>query len=247
MRPRSGKERSFRAVPSWLLFAFGVTLVLQVALRGTAPAPHAAAQDLPDPPSLNALEILALGEPVGLAYALGLRLQTFDNQPGVSIPFARLDYPKVEKWLDAMLALDPRGQYAMMMATYLYAQVFTRPDKQREMSAFVYRHFVEAPDQRWQWLAHMTIMAKHRLHDLPLAIRYADAIHALATGPEVPAWARQMRIFLREDVGEVESARALLGGLLASGTVKDPREFRFLSERLKSMGSAENSTGVTKR
>jgi hypothetical protein len=54
-----------------------------------------------------------------------------------------------------------------------------------------------------------------------------------------------MHIFLREDVGELESARALLGGLLDSGTVTDPQEFRFLMERLKVM-DAENPTSSPK-
>jgi len=33
-----------------------------------------------------------------------------------------------------------------------------------------------------------------------------------------------MRIFILEDMGELESATVLLGGLLASGEVADPRE-----------------------
>ena len=55
-----------------------------------------------------------------------------------------------------------------------------------------------------------------------------------ATLPSVPHWAQQMHIFLREDMGEYETARVLLGGLLASGAVKDPHETRFLIERLSS-------------
>lgn len=189
---------------------------------------------------------LAGGDTAGAGYALSLYLQAFDNQPGISLPFASLDYGRVEAWLSTVLAVDPGTQYPLLMATHHYGQVLIRPDKQRRMAEYVYARFLEDPDGRWPWLAHMSIMAKHRLHDPRLAIRYADAIRDHARGATVPSWARQMHIFLREDIGEVESARALLGGLLDSGAITDPREFEFLSERLKSMESVGNSSPVTK-
>jgi hypothetical protein len=51
-----------------------------------------------------------------------------------------------------------------------------------------------------------------------------------------------MRIFILEDLGELESATVLLGGLLASGEVADEAEIRFLTERLEKMKSAEKSS-----
>ena len=87
-------------------------------------------------------------------------------------------------------------------------------------------------------------MAKHRLQDLPLALRFAQAIAEKAKG--APAWARQMHIFLLEDLGEYETARILLGGLLASGTVTDSHERVLLLERLERLKSVENSSGRTK-
>ena len=51
-----------------------------------------------------------------------------------------------------------------------------------------------------------------------------------------------MRIFLLEDMGELEAATVLLGGLLASGEVTDPAEVRFLSQRLAQLKSAEKSS-----
>lgn len=246
MLRRQTDERPVAALPRWIPALLAAAVFAQIAVRLAGPAPAASARELDTPPTLPYLRVLALGDPVGLSYGLGLRLQAFDNQPGISIPFADLDYSRVEAWLDAMLNLDPAGQYAMLMASHLYAQVYSRPDKARAMAEFVYRRFLEAPDTRWPWLAHMVIVAKHRLHDLPLAIRYADAIHDHASGPGVPSWARQMHIFLREDVGEVESARALLGGLLDSGQITDPNEFRFLADRLREMESVEKSTHMSK-
>jgi hypothetical protein len=42
-----------------------------------------------------------------------------------------------------------------------------------------------------------------------------------------------MQIFVLEDIGEIESAKVLIGGLLESGTITDPQELQFLMNRLK--------------
>ena len=83
-------------------------------------------------------------------------------------------------------------------------------------------------------------MAKHRLNDMPLALRYAEAVSRHAG--KAQGWARQMHIFLRADIGEREAATVLLGGLLASGEVSDPAELRFLSQRLEELKNAEKSS-----
>ena len=51
-----------------------------------------------------------------------------------------------------------------------------------------------------------------------------------------------MRIFILEDLGEIEAARVLMGGLLASGEVTEEKEIRFLTERLKSLEAAGKSS-----
>lgn len=242
MRLQRWSERPISDLPHWMLLLFSVALAIQIGGGWLRPAPRAAAVDLWIPPSEATLRILAFGDPIPLAQAMALNLQAFDNQPGVSIPFAALDYDRVEAWLGRILQLDPASQYPLLMASSLYAQVFQNPGKQRQMSEFVYREFLKDPDHRWSSLAHVAIMAKHRLKDLPLALRYADAIRDHAHGPGVPSWARQMHIFLREDMGEIEAAKIFLGGLLASGTVTDPHEKHFLTERFQALENAEKST-----
>jgi hypothetical protein len=97
---------------------------------------------------------------------------------------------------------------------------------------FVYQEFLRDPNRRWPWLAHVALLAKHRLHDLALARRYAAAIDRNTTDPSVPLWARQMEIFILEDMNELEAAKIMIGGLLQSGKINDPAELRFLEERL---------------
>jgi hypothetical protein len=51
----------------------------------------------------------------------------------------------------------------------------------------------------------------------------------------VPLWAKQMEIFILEDMNELEAAKVMLGGLLESGAVTDPGELRFLQQRLQEL------------
>lgn len=227
-------ERSLHAVPRTVLVIGALLFAAQIALRAAQPAPSARAEQLPVAPTLAQARLASLSEPVALAGLLALRLQSFDNQPGLSLPFASLDYRRVIGWLDLMLGLDPNAGYPLLMASHLYAQV-PDPAKQRAMLEFTYQQFFADPNRRWRWLAHAALMARHRLGDLPLALRYARALRDHAHGPDVPHWATQMSALLLADMGELEAARVELGGLLVSGAVRDPKERHFLTERLHAL------------
>ncbi len=229
-------ERTLRAVPPAVAALLAVAFALQLFWHGLQPAPAARAEALPPAPEIAGLRAASFGEPVAAAQLLLLYLQAFDNQPGISIPFRDLNYDRVTAWLDAALRLDPHSGYALMMASQLYGQV-SDAGKQRAMCEFVRARFIEAPDERWRWLAHCAIMAKHRLKDPQLALRYAADITGYAG--RASGWARQMQIFILEDMGETESAKVLLGGLLATGEVTDPSELHFLTERLQALESGE--------
>ena len=235
-------ERPLDAVPAWVRLLLGLALVAQCAMHSLKPAPGARAESLPEPPAARWLAAAGLGETLGVGQLAALYLQAFDNQPGISIPYAALDYGRVERWLALGLELDPRGAYPLMMASQLYSQV-PDPARQRRMCDFVHARFLEAPDLRWRWMAHCAIMAKHRLHDAALALRYASdiSVHAL----KASNWARQMRIFILEDLGEIESARVLLGGLLAQGEVQDPAEIRFLTGRLQDLQKSSETARMS--
>src|SRR6266436_3367938 len=237
-------ERPLARVPRLVLALLALGLAAQIALKASFPQPGAKAEDLAPAPSIAALRLASFGDPVALAKVLMLYLQAFDYRSGSKIPYRDLDYGRLEAWLARILELDPRGQYPLLAASRLYAEVPVEA-KQRSMLEFIYRQFLLDPNRRWPWLAHATAVAKHGLHDLPLALRYAQAIQRYAVADNVPLWAKQMEIFILEDMNELETARLIIGGYLQSGTVKDPAELRFLEERLKQLEarSAEKTSG----
>lgn len=234
MRTSTDPQRPVRAVPKPVLLALAAALALQLAWGRHLPPPQARARALDPPPALSTARLMDLGEPIATAQFLALTLQAFDNPPGISIPFRALDYPRVTGWLALVLGLDPQGQYPLILASHVYSQV-PDPARQRLMLDFVYREFFKDPGRRWPWLAHAALLARHRLHDLPLSLRYARAVADRATGKDVPHWARQMPIFILQDMGELEAAKIELGALLATGTVTDPREEHFLLGRYREL------------
>ena len=240
---RESEERTLHAVPFMVPLLLALALTLQIIVHAQQPTPKARAESLEPAPSANVLRVASFGESIVAAQFSVLYLQAFDNQPGISIPFRALDYNRVMSWLESALQLDPRSGYPLMMASQLYGQVNDEP-RQRMVCEFVHARFLDAPDLRWRWLAHCAIMAKHRLRDHTLALRSATDITRYAGAAS--GWARQMRIFILEDMGELGSAKVLLGGLLATGEVTDPSELHFLTERLKTLESAEKSAGTTK-
>ncbi len=224
-------ERSVYSVPRWVLILLLLSISLQLAVHSRLPASIASAEDLPSPPPYEFMRAMSFGEQPLLAKAVMLWLQSFDNQPGISIPFVALDYAKIIAWLELILALDPNAQYPLLAGSRIYGEV---PDKtkQRAMLEFVAREFRRNPNARWQWMAHAVFVAKHKIGDNALALRYARSLAEEAEGTQIPHWAQQMVIFVLEDMGELESAKVLLGGLLDSGKIIDPNEQWFLSKRL---------------
>jgi hypothetical protein len=228
------RARSVKFVPLPVLVLLAAGLCAQVAWHGTRPPPTATASDLPPAPSIDALRLTSLGDPVVMAKLLMLWLQAHDNQPGVSIPFRNLDYQRVADWLERILELDPLGQYPLLAASRVYAAVQDE-EKKRFILDFVYRKFFEDPDRRWPWLAHAAIVAKHRFEDLPLALKYAKAVSEHATGPGVPNWARDMPVVILEEMDELEAATVMAGYLLSSGRVTAEHEKRYLMEKLEEL------------
>ena len=232
--------RPIRSVPWPVLLMLAAALALQLGWQASRPAPRAVASALPAPPSLAALRLASLGDPLALSRLTMLYVQSYDEQAGLSIAWRTLDYATLELWLQRALELDPRSQYPLLAASEVYGAV-NDPLRQRLMLDFVYRQFSADPNRRWPWLAHAALVARHRLHDMALARRYAQAIRLQATGPDVPPWARELEVFMLEDMNELDSARQLIGALLHDGRIRDPHELQFLAARLDQLAAQQQA------
>ena len=231
--------RPLSAVPKRVLLLLAIGLSAQLGWHFSHPPLPPVAANLPQPPTLATLQLASFGEPIALSKMLLLYLQNFDDQPGVNAPFWHLDYPRITTWLGLTLQLDPPGQYPLFLASEVYGDIRDQA-KQRLMFEFVYHQFFINPNQRWRALAYAAIKAKHQLNDLPLAHRYAEAIRLNATAPEVPDWAKQMDIFILEDMGQYDNALSLLDALIQSGQVSNRGELELLQGRRDSIAAKVN-------
>ncbi|MBE3025768.1 hypothetical protein GQ37_000720 [Janthinobacterium sp. BJB1] len=228
--------RPWSAVPRRLCWLLAASLLLQLGWRLAQQQAPARARPLPAAPPAAVARLASLGEPLAMSKAMLLYLQSFEDQPGVSLRWRELDYERLAGWLDTAQTLDPRSRYALVAASEVYAGV-ADPARARRMLAFVAASFAADPGRRWPAMAQAVLLARHQLHDLPLALTYARALRRLATGPQVPPWAREMEAFILEDMDQLDSARLVIGGLIQSGQISDPHELAFLARRLDELAS----------
>jgi hypothetical protein len=210
-------------------------LSAQLAWQASRPSLSVELAEVPPAPRAEALRLAAFGEGPAAARLVALYLQSFDSRA--------YDASRVIGWLGAALALDPRAAYPLFSAARIYAET-PDPARCRAMLEFIHAEFLRDPDRRWPALAHAALLAKHRLHDLPLARRYAADLHRLVHAPGIPSWVSQMELFILEDMDELEAAKIMLGGLLASGKIRDPAEARFLKEQLDALEARSASKRV---
>lgn len=224
-------ERPVKDVPAHIIIILIIAFLCQIYWSNSKPLSTINIKKLPEPPSQIESQLFGLGDSIAISKIFMLWLQAFDNQPGVSIPFKNLDYGRVINWLERILALDPKGQYPLLAAGRIYG-VVEDEGRKRLMLAFIYEQFAKDPNQRWPSMMHAIYVAKHRLEDYPLALQYAHAVAQQVTADDIPSWVKQMEIYVLEDMGEIESAKILIGGLLESGAITDLHELRFLQDRL---------------
>lgn len=216
------------------LAILALALVLQLAWSVFRPLPHTERQAMPSAPSTVVLRVAAGGDELAMSRILLLWLQAFDGGPNGGMPLRALDYHGLRDWLTAIADLDPQSRYPMLAASQVYAAV-DDPARIRIMLDFVHARFRRDPDRNWPWLAHAALTARHRLHDLPLALRYAQELRGRTSPGVLPLWATQLEAWFAQDMNELDSARALIGGLIASGRITDPRELRLLEQRLQEL------------
>ncbi|VAW52577.1 hypothetical protein MNBD_GAMMA06-1141 [hydrothermal vent metagenome] len=230
----SREDRPLSDVPISVIIFLVFALLLQLIWHNMQAPMLANAEDLTPPFSTQTYVLSSLAEPIAVSKILNLWLQAFDNQPGISLSFHQLNYPLLTKWLDTILALDPEGQYPMLVATNVYGSI-NDPVKQRIMTEYVFTKFNQQPNKYWRWLAHAVITARHEIKDNALALKYADALAEKATGKNVPYWAKDMKIIALEDMGEIEAAKVLVGALLESKQITDPYELNFLTNKIATL------------
>jgi len=238
------RERSFGDVPRAIIMVAATAVLVQV-LTGVYydSVDRRTTRSLPAAIPSTVARTLALGEPVWFSRVLSAWLQSFDYQSGISVSWQSLDYTKLVGWLDLQLQLDPENPYPLLAASHVYGAVADRK-KVRLMIDYVVLAFNRDPARHWRWMANAVIAARHRLGDIQLAEKLASDLDARTKGIAIPAWARQMHIFLKADTDQRALAVALLTALIEGGEITRPEEIRFLKYRLEELHKSDEKSSI---
>ena len=166
-----------------------------------------------------------------LSYLLVIRLQLHDNQAGKHIRYSQLNYERLVDWLEQIYQLNPQSEYPTMLASRVYSQTRDKA-RLRIILEYIDRTFIQNPQLHWRRLAEASVIAKHQLGDLQLALQMAEKLSSQPPSIIMPSWARDMRFILLGDMNEFETAITIIVALLQSDAVNDPDEARFLKEKL---------------
>jgi hypothetical protein len=225
-------ERPMLSLPRPLLLAFAVLLLMQ-AIHHHFDRERLQSQyhALGKPFSSATYRGLAMGSRQLLAYLLAIRLQLHDNQVGKHFRYSLIDYRLLVEWLDRITEISPNSEYPMLLASRVYTT--TRDQQQlRRILAFIERRFDDNPQLHWRRLAEASVIAKHKLNDLDMALGMARKLASQPDSVVMPRWARDFEFLLLADLNELQSSIAIIEALLHTEAVNDPDERRFLKSKL---------------
>lgn len=228
----------------------GLALLLAFALHAASALSNqgvrASWPGVPSPPPPDLARAMALGDPQLFYRAGAFGLQNLGDEAGPATPLAVYDYVRLGGWLELLDQLDPDADYAPVLAGFYFSHTPVAEDLRR-IVVHLLKVGARDPIRNWRWLTHAVYLARHQLHDLPLAIEVARHLATLED-PRVPLWVRQLPAFVLADVGEVEAARDLFQAILASDGNLDQGEARFmrryLAERLADPSSPGSPAAV---
>jgi hypothetical protein len=213
-----------------VLAAIAAHAALAVAQRGV----QADWPGVPSPPPAKLAALLTLGDEQLFYRAAAFGLQNLGDGGVRTTPLAAYDYRRLELWLCLLDRLDPQARYVPTLAGWYFGQT-SEPADLRRIVAYLSAIGARDPARNWPWLAQAVHLARHRLHDLPLALGIARELAGLA-GTAAPLWVRQMPAFALAEVREREAAGDLLEAILASdpNLPDDERAFmrRLIDRRL---------------
>jgi hypothetical protein len=227
-----GSIRKLNQLPRLIIVGLLVSALTQIAYHRES---HGSLVDrykqLTEPASVGFYRAVSLGSDRLLSYLLLLNVQLHDNQKGRHRNYLNIDYDTLSRWLLRLYELNPKSDYPAFLASRVYSNVADK-SRIRKMVEFIDTLFDKNPQQHWRRLTEACLLAKHQLEDLDLALRLAKKLADLPGDIKLPYWARDLKLVLLDNLGQLESAQLLILSMLKSGEIKDPDEKRFLKFRL---------------
>lgn len=194
---------------------------------------------MPVLPSQAEIEALSFGDKQLYFRAMAMNLQMAGDTFGRTTPLKDYDYPELLEWFRMMDTLDWRSNFIPSIAAYYFSRTQNTPDV-KYMVEYLLEHGLRDPEEKWWWLSQGIYLANHVIKDKESAFKMAQALKTVEK--DIPMWARQMEVFLREDLGETGAAEEVMCEIIAGNVDWDAipeQELNFMThffeERLKTV------------
>ncbi len=225
-------ERPLLQVPRPLTLGFVALFAIQLGYHHVKDRELAATyRQLSQPLAAATYRAAAMGSEQLLGHLLAIRLQLHDNQAGQHFRYSLMDYERLIGWLEQISDTAPGTEYPLLLASRVYSQTGSE-QRLRTIIAFIERRFADNPQRHWRRLAEASLLARHRLGDLELALRLAERLAQQPESVVMPRWARDFEFLLLAELNEFEAAIVIIQALLESDSIRDVDEQRFLREKL---------------
>jgi hypothetical protein len=225
-------ERPVLSLPAPLLLAFLALMGIQIWYHHVNQLRFETSYNpLGQPFDAATYRSISMGSEQLFGYLLAIRLQLHDSQAGKHFVYSQIDYGTLIDWLDQITLVSPGTEYPMLLASRIYTTTRDEP-RLRLILGFIERRFDDDPQSHWRRLVEASLIAKHKLKDMDLALRLAAKVSAQPAYVKIPNWARDFQFLLLAELNELESAIAIIEALLQTEAVKDPDEKRFLQGKL---------------
>lgn len=183
------------------------------------------------PPPKDEVDLLSLSDRQFFYRSRVVDLQSAGDLGGHVTPLSSYNYALLYRWFTLLDSVDSRANYLPTLAGYFFSQT-QRTDDVRYVVRFLREHARRDPERKWRWMAHAVWLSRHKVGDMQLALEAADELAALDV-PGIPLWTRQLRAFIRAEVGDKEAARDMMRAIMGSDATIAPEERHFMQRYIE--------------
>lgn len=161
----------------------------------------------PEIPTAKQTEAFSLGDKELYFRSKTLDLQMAGDTFGRTTALKDYDFPLLKKWFFYLDSLDAKSNFTPSIAAYYFART-QHPKDTIYVLDYLEKHADNDPKNKWWWYSQGIYLANSVLGDKQRALEIAVKLRNVQG--DLPIWARQMEAFMREDLGDKDSAELIM-------------------------------------